>query len=113
MRSFVNYLSQGTSSDLVSKILDAMRTDVKSFYRLTDVQIVDILDVIDNECITGGDIILHCPAEHGRAVSDVDYDASGEELAGDLNRLGPSVPNCILEILFLTLKGLKKRMTNE
>ena len=116
MRNFVNYLSLGISLVLVSKILDAMQstthTDVKSFYRLTDVQIVDILDVIDHECITGGDIILHCPDEHGRAVSDVDSYASDEELAGDLNRLGPGLLNCTRDFIPHT-EGIEEKDDNE
>ena len=87
-------------------------TDVKSFYRLTDVQTVDILDVMDNECITGGDIILHCPDEHGRAVSDVDSDASDEELAGDLNILGLGLLNCTGNFIPHT-EGIEEKDDNE
>ena len=68
--------------------------------------------MIDNECITGGDIILHCPDEHGRAVSDVDSDASDEELAGDLNRLGPGLLKCTGDFIPHT-EGIEEKDDNE
>lgn len=50
---------------------------------------MEILDAIDEDDLGSGDIVLHIPDEHNRPASDVDSDASDEDMAGDLNRLGP------------------------
>lgn len=59
------------------------------FFRLKEAEILELLDEIDEGNIESGDIVLHIPEEPAGALSDMDSDASDEETAGDINKVGP------------------------